>query len=359
MKITLLFITAIAHLFILSACESYGKKSVSVIDNTSTVKDAYQSPEQIGQYVIELFEDSKGNLWFGTIEKGVAKFDGETLVYFTTKDGLPSNFISSLLEDESGNLWIGTHDGLSYYDGKSFENYTVKDGLCDNRISSLSYDKSGRLWISTWNGLCIFDGKTYTPFTIPLPEVAIKPNKDLKNSVYRTLVDSRGDVWYDIEGYGLMKDDGKILTSITTKDGLLSNSVQAMVEDDEGNYWIGTRVVEKDNPDPAKRKGKGGLSKFNGKIFTHFPEIKGLSGQDVYGVYKDRAGNIWISTTSNGIYKYDGDSFTNYKVKDENQVGVMGFLEDSTGRLWLGCAGGLYRLKSDALINVTTVGPWF
>nr|WP_290939679.1 two-component regulator propeller domain-containing protein [Haliscomenobacter sp.] len=78
----------------------------------------------IDQYVVELFEDSKGNLWFGTMSSGVARYTpstllraGEkTLTYFSEKDGLPGTTVVSIAEDKAGNMWFGTHSGLSKYD---------------------------------------------------------------------------------------------------------------------------------------------------------------------------------------------------------------------------------------------------
>ena len=74
--------------------------------------------------MVETFQDSKGNIWFGTLEKGVAKFDGHNLKYLTTKDGLPSNRITNVIEDNLGNLWFGTGAGVSKFDGKTFTNYS-------------------------------------------------------------------------------------------------------------------------------------------------------------------------------------------------------------------------------------------
>lgn len=50
----------------------------------------YQSnkPKQIAKYVRRIFEDSRGNLWFGTNALGVCRYDGDTLVYFSTYNGL-------------------------------------------------------------------------------------------------------------------------------------------------------------------------------------------------------------------------------------------------------------------------------
>ncbi|GAA4365771.1 hypothetical protein GCM10023185_36360 [Hymenobacter saemangeumensis] len=74
------------------------------------------------------------------------------------------------LQDEAGNLWFGTtENGLYKYDGKSFRQFLVTDGLTSNNIYSILEDKEGKIWIGTHAGLCIYDGKTFTEFKIPLP----------------------------------------------------------------------------------------------------------------------------------------------------------------------------------------------
>ena len=80
----------------------------------------------------------------------------------------------------------------------------------------------------------------------------------------------------------------------------------------------------------------------------------GFSDNDVYEIYKDNLDNLWISTIKNGLYKFDGKTFKNYAVPKA----VMSVLKDKKGKIWLGCAGGLFRLNSEEIINVTTSGPW-
>ena len=116
---------------------------------------------QISEYVIGVFEDKKGDLWFRTISDGVARYDGKTLTYFTTKDGLCDNTVASMVEDKEGNLWFGTRGGLSKYDGKKFTNFTSKQGLCDDRVSRILMDRTGNLWVGTWGGVCRFNGSTF------------------------------------------------------------------------------------------------------------------------------------------------------------------------------------------------------
>lgn len=310
---------------------------------------------QIGQYVVDVFEDSRGNLWFGTIEKGVAKYDGKTLKYLTTEDGLPTNRITTIIEDSTNTLWFGTGQGIVKYDGNTFTNYTEKDGLCDDSISGLFIDSKGIFWVRTWGGLCQFDGEKFTKFALPYPEIETPINEDTKNWITEIEEDSEGNMWFSRDGYGATKYDGQSFTHFTKKMGLHSNNVTQIEEDAAGNFWFATRVAERDDPDPARRFGKGGINKFDGTSFINFPEIAGFNEDDVYGMYRDPSDNIWISTRSNGLYKYDGKEFNNYNVS----VSIMSMLVDKNGTLWLGAAGGLYRMNlKGEIINVLQGGPW-
>lgn len=125
--------------------------------------------------------------------------------------------------------------------------------------------------------------------------------------------------------------------------------------DDE--VWMSTRVAEKDNLDASKRKGRGGINVLvlpYDKIVS-FPNVEALNSEDVYCIYKDDKGALWISTTSDGVYRYYQGSFEHYDVP----VSIMSMLNDSEGRMWLAGAGGLYRITDQRkIINITTAGPW-
>ena len=75
---------------------------------------------QISEYVVETFEDTKGNLWFETMSDGAARYDGKVFTHFTTQDGLCNNDVGSILEDKNGNIWFGTEGGVCRYYGKAF-----------------------------------------------------------------------------------------------------------------------------------------------------------------------------------------------------------------------------------------------
>lgn len=356
MKKSYLFLRVYLLIFVISFITSCRGQSHSNNDNDNIFNKLPKNiGSQIGEYIVEIFQDSKGNIWFGTLEKGVARFDGNNLKYLTTKDGLPSNRITSVIEDNLGNLWFGTGAGLSKFNGDHFTNYSEKDGLCSNMISNLFIDSKGSFWIGTWNGVCKFNGTRFKNFPIPYPKIETKVNPDTKDWITAITEDKKGNMWFGRDGYGASKFNGHTFIHLTTKEGLSSNNVQSIVEDKIGHIWIGTRVAEKDNSDTKKRFGNGGLNIYNGHKFISFPKMKGLNQNDVFMIYKDNSNNLWISTTSNGVYNYIDNKFVNYKVPTATMV----FLKDTKGTIWLGCTGGLYKIdKNGKAKNVTTNGPW-
>ena len=135
-----------------------------------------------GPAVLALFEDSKGNLWFGNNGTGLFRYDGKTLTNFTEEKVLINvDFrafekpgfgtlarIYSINEDNNGNIWIGTVDaGVWKYDGNKLTNYTTKDGLTSNAVNTIYKDKKGELWFGTdGHGICRYNGTTFSEFII-------------------------------------------------------------------------------------------------------------------------------------------------------------------------------------------------
>ena len=55
-----------------------------------------------------IFQDSKGNYWFGSLQEGVAVYNGKSFAYFTKNDGLTDNQIHSIQEDNETNRFRHT-----------------------------------------------------------------------------------------------------------------------------------------------------------------------------------------------------------------------------------------------------------
>jgi len=194
-------------LAIITSCNSSKSKVATNKLNNSIKRDTVS---QIGNYVTSAFEDSKEQLWFGTIEKGIARYDGTQLKYFTKEEGLPSNRAVNVIEDSDGVYWLGTGEGLSKFDGHRFTNFLVKSGdWSSNMVNQLLIDSKGQFWIGTWGGVYTFDGKEFTPFLIPVPKVEKIINEDTKAWITEIKEDSKGNIWFGREGYGACKFDGR------------------------------------------------------------------------------------------------------------------------------------------------------
>jgi two-component system, sensor histidine kinase ChiS len=126
---------------------------------------------QLGDSTIRtILQDSQGNIWFGTWNNGIQKYDPEFEQIENYKNdpkdplSLSNNTVRSMYLDNRGNLWVGTFNGLNKLSaesiasgGKNFTSYLEKDGLPNSAIYGISGDINGNIWVSTNNGLSRFD----------------------------------------------------------------------------------------------------------------------------------------------------------------------------------------------------------
>ncbi|WP_169316195.1 hybrid sensor histidine kinase/response regulator transcription factor [Mucilaginibacter paludis] len=125
-------------------------------------------------------------------------------------------------------------------------------------------------------------------------------------------------------------------TALTTKDGLVGNIVNVIVQDDDGIMWLGT-------PE--------GMNKYDGKHFTVYSlgrnERSLLGSREISCIYKDKAGTMWVGTIGAGLYYYDrpNDVFKKFtsaiKGQRLSQEVVSSICADEKGKLWTGTVNGL------------------
>lgn len=115
-----------------------------------------------------VFEDSKGRIWIGFENSGIAMYNPSTRqTSHWTNTNKPNvnapagNKVIDIKEDRKGNIWFTTWNGVSCLDpttGK-FRNYTVLNGLPSSNCNSLVIDSLDRVWVGTANGLVLIDVK--------------------------------------------------------------------------------------------------------------------------------------------------------------------------------------------------------
>jgi ligand-binding sensor domain-containing protein len=154
------------------------------------------------------------------------------------------------------------------------------------------------------------------------------------------LEDRLGNLWLGTEGGGVTKYDGKSFTHFTSEEGLYS-ILSSIMEDRNGNLWFGL--------------SGGGACKYDGKSFTYFTTKQGLSNDYVTSILEDRSGNLWLGTEGGGVTKYDGKSFTYFTKKQGlSDDYVSSICEDRYGNLWFGTYGGVSKYDGKSFTNFTT-----
>lgn len=176
------------------------------------------------------FEDRTGAFWFGTDNQGVVRFAKGKATRFTVAEGLRNNGIQAFYEDRNQNLWIGTTSGLSRWDGAHFKNYYLEDGLSYGWVRTIAEDHNGDMLVGTDRGLNRFhDGRF-----LPDPAFAALT----RDRVWSIYPESPATLWVATRGAGLVRIQNGKTSRITTREGLLSNSVFQVIGDGRGNLWM-------------------------------------------------------------------------------------------------------------------------
>lgn len=115
---------------------------------------SYSIKEGMGfEYVMCLFEDSKGTIWIGSDGSGVQTLkDGVFGTVINKKTGLSGDVIFRIYEME-GDLWITTGAGITRIKNSKYFTYTTKQGMPSDSIFELLLDSKGRVWMTAASGI--------------------------------------------------------------------------------------------------------------------------------------------------------------------------------------------------------------
>jgi ligand-binding sensor domain-containing protein/serine phosphatase RsbU (regulator of sigma subunit) len=300
-----------------------------------------------------LYMDSMGILWIGTDNNGINKFDTNAkrfVVYRSYPGGLldiSSTTISSIVEDNDGVIWIGTYNqGLIRFDveTESFEyissNGSNANSLPSNFITSLALGPDNNLWVGTNKGLVKFNVATGNvhPVNFKLKQGDISQSLRVRDILF----DSQDELWIATQDNGVIQFSPSeqsfenFRASINDSKSISQNRINSVFEDRAGNIWIAT-----------SHEGLNLFDKTSGETKKVFrkgtKEPKTIASDRIISFYQDTKGRLWLGTAEGlSLFSYADSTFTNFTALDglSNDV-VYAIEEDANGRLWISTNKGL------------------
>ncbi|MHA4810776.1 ligand-binding sensor domain-containing protein [Flavitalea flava] len=303
----------------------------------------------------EAGQEGNKSILIGTYGQGLLKYDGHNL----SRVKIPcanaeTKKILCLLRDDKGTLWIGTDNkgGLWRFADGRFERMDTKIKGLAPAINHISQDDRGGLWLSTsagcrylsaagvvipvnLNSVCtlplggdsVLVGTEQGLYRVRRTEEKLKTTFSLEKvlegalgtySIFSLL--KKGDsIFIGTQSKGLVVWNNKLgtVTNLTTREGLNSNIIYALLSDRMGNLWVATgKGINKIDIGPDKNPGNhpgmlSGTQPFN--VFNYaIPGTVTASETDQNAVLQDGKGNLWFGTTMGAL------------LYDPHQVGIAG-----------------------------------
>ena len=216
-----------------------------------TIKDGLNDNQ-----IFRLFEDSHGDMWFCTLGHAgralhhLKRSTDKIHIYTPERDGIPYSGPTAFANDEAENLWIGFYGGgvARYKDGR-FQVFTENDGLPKGFVRHLYFDSKKRLWIATsYGGVARVDN----PSAEKLSFVKYTTGEGLASNQVTSVVEDNFGRIYLGTGRGLDRLDPETnqIKHFTIADGLADNFINTSFRSSKGELWFGTlRGLSKLLPD--------------------------------------------------------------------------------------------------------------
>ena len=268
------------------------------------------------QRVITLLR-SGGGLWVGG-ERGLARVEDGRLTELGAA-GLPAEMVSSLAEAKDGSLWVGTVHGLARRrpGAGTFEQVALPGSPI---VYALLEDRTRAMWVGTGGGAV---------FRLAGEEVQTLAGPTSPSDVHALVEDNDGDIWAGTESSGLYRLRWGQAVTIAREEGLSADVVWAVREGRGGVMWIA---------------GDGGLDRLEGGRIgpAHADVLRGVS---LGGLLEDREGDLWVGTEGAGLLRFGPRGMTRYGPES----GLFGTVvrvihQDSQGAIWAGTNMGVFRL---------------
>jgi signal transduction histidine kinase/ligand-binding sensor domain-containing protein len=345
-------------------------KCITRFDGNSMKRFQYKANDTTGlggPYPEVVVAAPDSNLWIGFYGQGLDKFNLLTNTFTHYKhnpkdlNSLGSDSVTSIVYDHLGNVWVGTYRGLDLLNKETgtFKHFAHRDddptSISCNKVRCVYEDRSGTIWVGTGfafdfvqeGGLNRLDRET-GKFTRYMHEPG-NPNSLINDKVRAILEDSQGNFWVGTMGDGLHTMDRE--TGLFTRHRYDPNHperlsrppvnpndsyehITFLTEDAEGQIWIGTSSSGVNRFDPVTKTIKH---------FGNDPDVRGMfKDNSGWCAYPAQDGSLWLSTQQQStlyrIYLYN-NQIPRYIDKD----GLYAIYDESDSISWYGTRKGLIR----------------
>ncbi len=312
-----------------------------------------KSPKSLSDKVVTCFcESDNGDIYIGTDGGGINLFDRkkEEFTYYVQDSNNPnslvSNDINAIVRENSGNMWIGTNLGLSYYKvennrfQKFLHNPDDSNSINNNKVNCLAIDKDQNLWIGTTTGIDYLKFGEYNFKHI------------FKGKITFFYQNKEGKLWAGTYGDGIYLFNSITNTFERYFESFINSSVRTMLIDSENNLWAG---------------GNKGIVYVNTSDSTrhYYTTLNGLPTNLIMGILEDEHKNIWVSTSAGLIKSEDAvlfpDSlnFRKFTLTDgiqSDQFYQYAYMKSSTNEMFFGGING-FNVFNPELIQENNVFP--
>jgi len=291
-----------------------------------------------------ILEDVEGNILIGTNEHGLSIFKGEKFTTYSVEDGLIDQNVWAIVQDKGGKYWFGTNKGVSVYNSKAgdngvkFAHYNQESNAIGDQIRYLKNDNNGNVWVGTADvGVTMYNYKTGRFENNPI----INRHFSTNNLVTAMEVDKQNQLWvgtlFGLIFFDIDQEKSQLLTQIL---GLNGTSISSLYADLKDRVWVGI--------DDGK-----GLNVIQGDSIRKI-ELEGLVTPKC--MVEDKDGNIWIGTLSKGILICDGKNII--RTLGENDGLLSNLITqlniDDNNNIFIGTSRGLNKIDKDGNIHVYT-----
>ena len=300
-------------------------------------------PELGKQFVTSLLEDREGTVWAGTLGGSPGTPTGRLCAIRSgnaqcqLNDGAFGSFVWSLGEDSSGTLWAGADSGVWRWKPGPPRRY----GTAGMRIGDLSQDDDGRLLIGmSGAGLRQLAADKVEPYPIrsAIHPNALMPDRDVDSN--KLLRDRDGGLWIGTHQRGLIHVYHGRTDVFRKSDGLTGDIIAGIFEDREGSIWVST---------------SGGLDRFRELPLTNISLKQGLSSDFTSSVIAATDGSVWVAS-HDGLTRWQNGKTTIFRKTSGLPDDVAQSLyEDDRGRVWVFTNHGLAYYKGGRFVAINGV----